>query len=153
MDYFLTIAASDNSGGAGIQQDIKVSHELGYWPLSAISGITVQDFKNVYLVEAVNPSLLQLQINRCLQSFPLKAIKIGAICSKENLNVIVDCLKNNSIPNIVLDTVLSSTGGTPFLDISSILIMKKDLFPLCKLITPNKQEFEKLVNSEIDTIE
>ena len=30
MDYFLTIAASDNSGGAGIQQDIKVSYELGY---------------------------------------------------------------------------------------------------------------------------
>lgn len=153
MDYFLTIAASDNSGGAGIQQDIKVSHELGYWPLSAISGITVQDFKNVYLVEAVKSSLLQLQINQCLQSFPLKAIKIGAICSKENLDAIVDCLKNNSTQNIVLDTVLSSTGGTPFLDASSILIMRKDLFPLCKLITPNKHEFEQLVNTEITTIE
>jgi hydroxymethylpyrimidine/phosphomethylpyrimidine kinase len=35
MDYFLTIAASDNSGGAGIQQDCKVAHELGYWALSA----------------------------------------------------------------------------------------------------------------------
>jgi len=55
MDYFLTIAASDNSGGAGIQQDIKVAHDLGYWVLSAITGITVQDSKNVFDIEAAPP--------------------------------------------------------------------------------------------------
>ena len=30
MKYFMTIAASDNSGGAGIQQDLKVADRLGF---------------------------------------------------------------------------------------------------------------------------
>ena len=56
MNYFLTIAASDNCGGAGMQQDCKVAHDLGYW---ALSGITSQNLKEVFAVEPVNPDLLQ----------------------------------------------------------------------------------------------
>ncbi|MCD6440237.1 MAG: bifunctional hydroxymethylpyrimidine kinase/phosphomethylpyrimidine kinase, partial [Candidatus Marinimicrobia bacterium] len=47
MEYFLTIAASDNSGGAGIQQDLKIASLFGFWGLSAITGLTVQDFSGV----------------------------------------------------------------------------------------------------------
>lgn len=153
MDYFLTIAASDNSGGAGIQQDIKVAHDLGYWALSAITGITAQDLKNVFDVEAVNPCLLKSQIEQCFQSFEVKTVKIGAICSRENIEVIVDCLKQFSPNHVVLDPVLSSTGGMPFLDTSSLNILQETLFPLTQLITPNKPEFELLTNCKINTLD
>ncbi|HEY9123984.1 MAG TPA: hydroxymethylpyrimidine/phosphomethylpyrimidine kinase [Bacteroidales bacterium] len=153
MDYFLTIAASDNSGGAGIQQDIKVAYNLGYWPLSAITGITVQNFNKVFKVEAVQTSLLKFQIEQCFLSFPVKTVKIGAICSHDNLLAIVDCLKQFSQKHVILDPVLFSTGGVPFLDKSSLKVLQQALFPLTDLITPNKLEFEILTNQKINKIE
>jgi len=153
MDYFLTIAASDNSGGAGIQQDIKVAHDLGYWVLSAITGITVQDSKNVFDIEAVPPYLLKSQIEQCFLSFPVKTVKIGAICSTENLLVIADCLKQFPQKHVILDPVLFSTGGVPFLDKSSLNVLQEVLFPLTELITPNKPEFELLTNHKITSID
>ena len=153
MNYFLTIAASDNSGGAGIQQDIKVAHDLGCWALSAVSGITVQDFNKVFEVEAVKPALLQSQIEQSLLSFPVKAIKIGAICNNENIKVIADCLKKYSAKHVVLDTVLASTSGKPFLDESALTVLEQELFPLTEIITPNKNEFEILVNRKINNID
>lgn len=153
MDYFLTIAASDNSGGAGIQQDIKVAHDMGYWALSAITGITVQNFKNVFEIEAVNPDILKSQIEQCFLSFPVKAIKIGTVCSKENMIVITDCLKKFPHKNVVLDPVLFSTGGTPFLETSALTFLQEALFPLTRLITPNKPEFELLTNHKITSID
>ncbi len=153
MDYFLTIAASDNSGGAGIQQDIKVARDLGYWALSAVTGITVQNFKNVFEIIAVTPDILKLQIEQCFLSFPVKTIKIGTVCSKENLIAIVDCLKKYPHKNVVFDPVLFSTDGTPFLETSALTFLQEALFPSTRLITPNKPEFELLTNHKITSID
>jgi len=153
MKYFLTIAASDNSGGAGIQQDIKVAHDLDYWALSAITGITVQDFKKVVVVKDVDPSLLHSQIEQCCTSFPVKTVKIGAICSRDNIKMIAECLKKYTIEHVVLDTVLASTSGKNFLDRESLDVLKEELFPLTTLITPNKPEFEILTDTQFDTLE
>lgn len=152
MKYFLTIAASDTSGGAGIQQDIKVAHDIGYWALSAITGITSQNFEVVTDMKAVQPQLLDSQIKMCLKSFNVTAIKIGAICSSENIEVIADCLKEHSCKNVVLDPVLSSSSGKAFLETSALEILKNKLFPLAKLITPNKPELEMLTGRKIKNI-
>jgi len=153
MDYFLTIAASDNSGGAGIQQDIKVAQALGYWPLSAITGITVQNFRQVFELEATPSRCLKAQIEQCFLSFPLKAVKIGALCSAEHLAVIVDCLKRFPQRPVILDPVLFATDGTPFLNEAALHDLKCRLFPLTDLITPNKQEFELLARQCCDDLE
>lgn len=153
MDYFLTIAASDNSGGAGIQQDIKVANTLGYWSLSALTGITVQNFETVFAVQPVEPSLLKSQIEQCLQSFDVRVVKIGAICGVENLKVIAECLKQFRVAHVVCDTVFASTGGVPFLNKASLSLLQDVLFPSTKLITPNKPEFELLTEMKFSDIE
>ncbi len=153
MNYFLTIAASDSSGGAGIQQDLKVAHSLGYWGLSAITGITAQNFERITSMQPVSADMLQQQLDICLRSFPIKAIKIGAICSLENVDVIVECLKKYQPEKVVLDTVLSSTGGNKLFDKKASNILIKKLFPLTSLITPNKHEFEWLAKENAETLE
>lgn len=153
MEYFLTIAASDNSGGAGIQQDMRVAQSLGYWPLSALTGITVQNFNSVSRVEATSPDLLQQQIEECLKSFPVKAIKIGAICRTDNILTIIQSLQKYSVKHIVLDPVLASTSGKGFLDSSALNILTEELFPLIELITPNRPEFELLTGRNINDID
>ena len=153
MEYFLTIAASDSSGGAGIQQDCKVAHDLGYWALSALTGITVQNFEKVFAAEPVDPDLLQFQIENLFLSFPIRTVKIGAICNQENLKVISNCLKKIPKIHVVLDPVLASTSGKALFDSSALHLLKEELFPLCELITPNKQEFELLADCKINTLE
>ncbi len=153
MNYFLTIAASDNSGGAGIQQDIKVAHDLGYWALSAVTGITVQDFHKAYNIKAVNSMLLQKQIERCFTSFTVKVVKIGAVCSLDNSKVIVDCFKRFKVDCIVLDPVLSASDGVNLTDSNVIDHFRKELFPLTSVITPNKPEFEILSDEKFNTID
>jgi len=153
MQYFLTIAASDNSGGAGIQQDIKVALDLGYWPLSAITGITVQDFNKVFEIQPVNSDLLKSQIEQCFRSFPVDVVKIGTICCRENINVIVDILRQFPNKHIVLDPVIFSSSGAEFTGPSSLNVLKEKMFPLTELITPNKPEFELLAGCCIDSID
>ncbi len=153
MNYFLTIAASDSSGGAGLQQDIKVAHDFGYWALSAVTGITSQNFNKVSVVEPVKPELLKNQIDQCLSAFSVKTVKIGALCSLENIIVIAESLKKYKCKIVVLDPVLFSTGGQEFLPHSALNILKDNLFPLSTLITPNKNEFELLTESRIENIE
>ena len=67
-----------------IKPDSRVAHDLEYWALSAITGITSQNFKKVFAVEPVAPELLQVQIENLFLSFPVCTVKIGVICSKEN---------------------------------------------------------------------
>ena len=153
MNHILTIAASDNSGGAGIQKDIMVAHDLGYHALSAITGITVQNFTEVFEVVPVNASLLQQQIEACCESFPIKAVKIGAICSSENIKAIARSLSQYRYRHVVLDTVIASTSGRTFLDAASLEILKNELFPLAEIITPNRLEFEILTNTKISNLE
>ncbi|MEA3318010.1 MAG: hydroxymethylpyrimidine/phosphomethylpyrimidine kinase [Bacteroidota bacterium] len=148
----LTIAASDNCGGAGIQQDIKVAHDFNYWAFSAVTGITVQDFNKLYKFEAVKSNLLKLQIEHCLKNYSVKAVKIGAICSEENIKVIADCLSENKQQNVVLDPVLASSSGAEFLKTETLQILKEKLFPLTNLITPNKIEFEILCGQKVNSI-
>ncbi|HHW59660.1 MAG: hydroxymethylpyrimidine/phosphomethylpyrimidine kinase [Bacteroidales bacterium] len=153
MIYFLTIAASDNSGGAGIQQDIKIADRLNCWPLSAITGITVQNFNKIFTIEPVSPDLLKYQIENCINYFPINSIKIGAICSKENIMIIAECLKKFPHENIVIDPVIFSTSGAQFLDNESLTILKQELFPLAHLVTPNRHEFELLVGQSINSLD
>jgi hydroxymethylpyrimidine/phosphomethylpyrimidine kinase len=153
MKYFLTIAASDNSGGAGIQQDIKIANNLGFWSLSAITGITVQNFNKLYSVNPVPARLLLQQIGLNLKSFNVGSVKIGAICSEENIKVISALLKKYKLKNVVLDTVFSPTKGKAFISKELISSFKNQLLPYVYIITPNKEELSVLADHKITDFE
>lgn len=152
MNFIMTIAASDNSGGAGIQKDILIADKLNFWGISAITGITVQNFDKVSKIVPVKSELLKMQIENCYTSFNIKATKIGAICSYDNLLVIIDSIKKFKPFNIVLDPIIAASSGEKFLDNNSIKLMKNELFPLMTIITPNKDEFEIFTKTKIQTI-
>lgn len=140
----LSISASDSSSGAGMQQDIKVASDLGCWALTALTGITVQDFTHVYRVHAVPDEWFAQQLSTCLNHFRVDVIKIGTLCNRIHLQTTIDLLQAHPDIPVVLDPVLFSSRATPLLDTDAWSLMKQELFPLCQLITPNRQEFELL---------
>ncbi len=149
MNYFLTIAASDNSGGAGIQQDLKVAVELGYWGLSAITGITVQNFDKLESIYPIPSEILSGQIEMNLNSFQIKCTKIGAVCCENNIMAISSIFANKKLKNVVLDPVFSPTHGKSFINTKAIKLFKEKLLPLADIVTPNKNELSLLVEKEI----
>jgi len=153
MKFFLTIAASDNSGGAGIQQDIKVADSLGLWGLSSVTGITVQDFNGVDKIYPVDHNILKEQIEINFNSFNISAVKTGALCSTENIRIVSELLIKYKPENIVVDTVFAPSSGNKFINDEDIDIYVKTLFPVAHIITPNRNELSLIAKQDIKNID
>jgi hydroxymethylpyrimidine/phosphomethylpyrimidine kinase len=54
----LAFAASDPTGGAGLQADLLTLAALGCHPLSVLTGVTVQDTSGVEHLEAIGAQLV-----------------------------------------------------------------------------------------------
>ncbi|HCL00072.1 MAG TPA: hypothetical protein DHW42_08225 [Candidatus Marinimicrobia bacterium] len=152
MKYFLTIAASDNSGGAGIQQDLKIASLFGFWGLSAITGLTVQDFSGVDSVYPVQSEILREQIEKCFVNFNVTTVKIGAICSLKNIEIISDCLEKYSPKYVVLDPVFASSSGKMFFNRDEVDILRKRILPLVTIVKPNRFELELISGRKLKDI-
>ena len=153
MNNFLTIAASDNSGGAGIQQDIKIAEKIGFWGLSAITGITVQDFSGTDAIFPIPANILSQQLEKNFKSFEINATKIGVVSSDENIQIISDFLKKYILNNVVLDPVFAPSHGISFIGSNSINLYKEKILPYIKVITPNKKELELLTDKKNESFE
>ncbi len=149
----LTIAGSDNSGGAGIQADLKVFSLFNVFGLSAITAITAQNSEGVIDSKAVEPELLRLQIETILQDATVDAVKVGMLQSKENVELVADIIKKYNLKNVVLDPVLVSSSGKPLLEEEGLKFLIKGLLPLVKVITPNTNEAEVLTGVKIKSID
>ena len=80
----LTFAASDPSGGAGMQADILTLASMGCHPLSVMTAITVQDTLGVEGVQPIDADWVADQARCLLEDMPVDAFKIGVLGSVEN---------------------------------------------------------------------
>ncbi len=149
MEIVLTIAGSDPSGGAGIQQDLRTIESLGCYGASVITALTTQNTLGVQSVMPVPADVVKSQLEAVLSDLDVKAIKIGQIPSADVALVIAETLRQqfsilNSQFSIVLDPVMISTSGRRLMSEDAIDIVVSELFPLCTLITPNIPEMETL---------
>src|SRR5438477_10483557 len=84
----LTFAASDPTGGAGLQADLLTIAALGCHPLSVVTGITVQDTHGVESLDAVDAGLVERQAAKLLAEMKVAAFKLGVLGSAANARVI-----------------------------------------------------------------
>ncbi len=142
----LTIAGSDGSGGAGIQADLKTFAALECYGLSVITALTAQNTRGINAIYPMSEASLVEQFRAIASDIPIDAVKIGMAGSASIIKTIALLLKElQGTPPIILDTILASSGGTPLLSEEAIQLMKKELFPLASLITPNIPETARLL--------
>jgi hydroxymethylpyrimidine kinase/phosphomethylpyrimidine kinase/thiamine-phosphate diphosphorylase len=152
-----SIAASDSSGGAGIQADNLTIYDLGGHPCNVITAITAQNSTTVTGVEATSSTLLSEQLNCLLADIPPKAIKIGVIATSEQVIKISNWLANEltsyeqkydlSIP-VIWDPVMLASVGQSLTDHSNAPTAQ-DYLRLAEevtLLTPNLKELEALAS-------
>ena len=107
----LTFAASDPSGGAGMQADILTLASMGCHPLSVLTAITVQDTLGVEGVQPIDAEWVADQARCLLEDMPVDAFKIGVLGSVENIAAIAEILSDYPDVPLVLDPVLASGRG------------------------------------------
>lgn len=144
MKKVLSIAGSDSSGGAGIQADIKTISALGHYAMTAVTSLTAQNTMGVFAVQDSTPEFLKAQIDCVFTDIFPDAVKIGMLSSSRLIKTIGERLRFYKAKNIVLDTVMISTSGTPLLDITAQETLKSVLFPIADVITPNIPEAQEL---------
>ncbi len=149
MKKVLSIAGSDPSSGAGIQVDLKIFQELGAYGMAIPAALTVQNSRGVAAVEPVSSSLLAKQIECLLSDIRPDAIKTGMLLTKQNVVAVARAVRKYKIRNLVIDPVLRSSSGKVLLQSAAIPSLKKELFPLARIITPNIPEAEMLTGIAI----
>ena len=149
----LSIAGSDPSSGAGIQVDLKVFQVLGAYGMAVPAALTVQNSRGVSAVEPVSSSMLSKQIEALLSDITPDAIKTGMLLTKQNVIAVAAAMRKYKVRNLVIDPVLQSSSGKALLQPAAIPSLKKDLFPLARIITPNIPEAEVLTGMRIMTDE
>ena len=93
--YFrsLTIAGSDNSGGAGIQADLKTFSALGCYGMSVITALTAQNTQGVKSIQEIPPNFIAEQILSILEDIKIDAVKIGMLFNSSAIREVAKCLK------------------------------------------------------------
>lgn len=146
----LVFAASDPTGGAGIQADILTLASLGCHPLSAVTALTVQDTSGVLALQPVPADFLEQQARTVLEDMPVAAFKIGLIGSVENVLMIAEIVSDYPEIPLVFDPVLASGRGDSLSGEEIIAAMREMLLPQTTIITPNAPEARRLVESDED---
>jgi hydroxymethylpyrimidine/phosphomethylpyrimidine kinase len=150
----LAFAATDPSGGAGIQADILTLSSMGCHPLSVITAITVQNTSGVEAISALDADLVADQARAILEDIPVAAFKIGVLGSAENVAAVAEIVADYPEIPLILDPVLASARGDEFANEDTLCAIRELLIPQCTVITPNSPELRRLaLEDDEDSLE
>ena len=150
----LTIAGSDNSGGAGIQADLKTFTTLGVYGTTAVTCIVAEHPGRVLNITPVPPARVADQIRLVLEAFPVAAIKTGMLYSAEIIAAVEKTLAPmlaRGVP-LVIDPVMVASSGKVLMKKDAIAALKK-FATRATLLTPNRDETALLWGQPITSLQ
>ena len=140
----LTFAASDPTGGAGLQADVLTIGALGCHPLSVLTAFTVQDTHGVSRLSAIDALSVAEQARHVLGDIAVDAFKLGVLGSAENVRAIAGIVSAHPRVPLVLDPVLASGRGDELAGAAVIEALVEAIVPLATVVTPNSLEARRL---------
>ncbi|MDD5261632.1 MAG: bifunctional hydroxymethylpyrimidine kinase/phosphomethylpyrimidine kinase [Methylacidiphilales bacterium] len=152
----LTIAGSDNSGGAGIQADLKTFTTLGVFGAAAVTCVVAEHPGRVESIHPVPPKEVARQIALVFEAFPVGAAKTGMLYSKAIIEVVareLELLPRKKRPPLVVDPVMVASSGALLMKKEAVRALMNRLLPLAALVTPNLNEAEVLLGRRIRNVD
>ncbi len=144
----LTFAATDPSGGAGLQADLLTIASMGCHPLSVVTAVTVQDTSGVDDVLPMDADWVSDQARAVLEDMPVAAFKIGLLGSVENIAAIAEVISDYPDIPLVFDPVLASGRGDELANEDMLDALRELLLPQTTILTPNSMDARRLVQDE-----
>jgi hydroxymethylpyrimidine/phosphomethylpyrimidine kinase len=137
----LTIAGSDNSGGAGLQADLKTFTTLGIYGTTAVTCVVAEHPGRVLNITPLPPARVADQIRLVCEAFPLAAIKTGMLFSASIIRAVEAAIEpalRAGVP-LVVDPVMVASSGRVLLRKDAVAALRR-LIARADLVTPNRDE-------------
>lgn len=142
--HVLIVAATDSSGGAGLSCDVGTVAAFGLPSAVAVTAVTVQTHQAVRQIEAIAPAIVAAQMRAAMESQQIAAIKIGMLATAETVASVAAVLTEHEAIPVVLDPVLAASSGGELLTPQAMALLRSQLMPLCRIVTPNIGELARL---------
>ncbi|MEE6179653.1 bifunctional hydroxymethylpyrimidine kinase/phosphomethylpyrimidine kinase [Mycobacterium sp. 050134] len=139
----LTIGSSDSSGGAGIQGDIKAMAAVGCYAATVVVGVTAQNTNGIMDRFTVPVDTVLTQLDAVLSDIDVDAIKVGMTWSAAHIQAVAERLGELDTP-IVVDPVMVTAAGAKLAGACAVDAVRRWLFPIATVITPNISEARML---------
>jgi len=140
----LVFAATDPSGGAGLQADIMTLSSMGCHPLSVITAVTIQDTMGVDGISPIDAEWVSDQARCVLEDIPVAAFKLGLLGSVEQIAAIAEVVSDYPEVPLILDPVLASGRGDELVNEEMVIALRELLVPQTTILTPNTLEVRRL---------
>ena len=146
----LTFAASDPTGGAGLQADLLTLASMGCHPLSVVTALTVQDTRGLDDLLPIDSEWVIDQARKLLEDMPVAAFKLGVLGSVENITAIAEIISDYPEVPVILDPVLASGRGDALASEDMIIALRELIVPQTTVLTPNSTEARRLAEEDED---
>src|SRR5438477_11891156 len=146
----LTVAGFDPSGGAGIITDVRTVLCFGCRPVAAITSLTFQNTEGVFGAIHESAQSVRAQILPVIEESAVAAVKTGMLPTAEIVLELAEMIRDQKLPPPVIDPVMRSSSGYELMDQDAIAVLRRELIPLARLITPNIPEAEALAGVRIE---
>lgn len=143
----LCFAATDPTGGAGLQADLLTLASLGCLPLSVVTAVTAQDTRGVEGLLALEPEWIGRQARLLLADVAVAAFKIGVLGSARNVAAVAAVIAEHPRTPVVLDPVLASGRGDVLANAEVLQAIRTQLLPRATVATPNSLEARRLAQA------
>jgi hydroxymethylpyrimidine kinase/phosphomethylpyrimidine kinase len=104
----------------------------------------------VFGAEHQSAQALRAQVEPVVNDLNIAAAKTGMLPTAEIVKEVARLFAEENLPAPVVDPVVVATSGDVLIDEAAFEILKHDLFPLARVVTPNIPEAEKLAGFSID---
>jgi hydroxymethylpyrimidine/phosphomethylpyrimidine kinase len=120
--------------------------------MSVIAALTSQNTKEVTHIMPATVESVVTQLDAVLSDVGADGIKTGMLFSAPIIEAVSERLAHYGAENLVVDPVAVASSGAVLLETTAVSALKKHLFPLAKVITPNIPEAEMLTGMKIDSV-
>lgn len=107
----LSFAASDATGGTGLQSDVLTLASMGCHPLSVLAAVIVSDTRGTDEVLALDADTVAAQARALLEDIPVQAFKLGMVGSVENVAAVAEVFSDYPDVPLVVEPSLSLLDG------------------------------------------
>jgi hydroxymethylpyrimidine/phosphomethylpyrimidine kinase len=150
----VSVAGSDNSGGAGIQADLKTFTHFKVYGVTVVTCVVAEVPGKVLSIQQVEPGVIQDQLEVSLSYFPVSSLKTGMLYDRINIDLFCDAYEGipDRRPFLVVDPVMIASSGDPLIQPDAVERYKARLFSLANLVTPNLDEAAVVLGRKLESI-
>ncbi len=147
----LTMAASDPSGGTGIQSDLKTFSFAKIHGTSIITCITAQNTSGVHAIYPLDLEVIETQLDSLMNDLFIAATKTGMLCSQKIIHLLSNKIQDYGLKTIV-DPVMAVTTDNQHAQKNILRALIHDLIPQAYFVTPDIDEAASLTQTKIDDL-